>query len=72
MENIRFLKETSSFYAELRSSIDAYFIKNEISYRANKKLFIKIGIMFLIYLTSYFSIYLFNENVTVLGAGGAA
>lgn len=66
MENIRFLKETSSFYTELRSSIDVYFIKNEISYRANKTLFLKIAIMFSIYLVSYFSIYLFNENVTAL------
>lgn len=66
MENLRFLKETSSFYAELRSSIDEYFKKNEISYRANNKLFLKIAIMFSIYVLSYFSIYLFQENVPVL------
>lgn len=66
MENTRFSKETSSFYAELRSAIDVHFIKNEISYRANNKMLIKIAVMFLIYLISYFSIYFFQANVTIL------
>jgi linoleoyl-CoA desaturase len=65
MENIRFTKEQTPFYAELRAAVDHYFKSNNMSYRANNQMIFKISFMFFIYLFAYACIYIFNENTSI-------
>ncbi len=62
MNPIYFQKEPTEFYSELRSEINNYFVVNNISHRANKILFFKISIMFLLYIFAYSSLFLANQT----------
>ena len=66
MGKLKFTKEPTPFYAELKSAIDDYFKSNDLSYKANNKMLLKIGFMFAIYLIAYSSLYLFKENTAFL------
>lgn len=66
MKNPVFLKEENNFFSDLKLAVDNYFFMNNISYKANSKMFVKIILMFVIYMAVYLSIFVTTSNSTIL------
>ncbi len=61
MRKLKFEKEPTDFYRELRAEVEAYFKNTNTSYRANRQLIVKITTMFVLYILAYFSIYFTSQ-----------
>lgn len=68
MENPKFLKEPDNFFAELKAGVEEYFVVNDLSFRANNKMLVKIALMFLLFLAANISIYIFDHSIISLFA----
>jgi linoleoyl-CoA desaturase len=63
MQKLYFLPEKTEFYIELKSRIEDHFKKTKSSFLANRKMKLKLLIMFAIYITAYSSIYFTSTNL---------
>jgi linoleoyl-CoA desaturase len=66
MKTLYFAPEKSDFFKELKSKVDAHFEQKNSSVFGNRKMKIKLAIMFTIYLLAYASVFIYGENTTML------
>ena len=62
-QKIYFKKESDSFYDDLKFEVNRYFKENNISTYANKFMYSKMIVFFLIYFIAYLSIFYFGDNL---------
>ena len=68
MKTLYFAPEKTDFFKELKSKVDAHFQENNTSVFGNRKMKIKLVIMFMMYVSAYAMVFLCKENVVVLYA----
>ncbi len=66
MKTLYFEPEKTDFFKELKSKVDDHFKENNISIYGNRKMKLKIIIMFAVYLAAYAGVFIFGKNLTVL------
>lgn len=66
MKKIYFTPEPDNFFNELKSKVDAYFEKKNLSTLANHRMKMKILSMSLIYFLAYGSLFFIGNNTTAL------